>query len=70
MHPAFARHLLQPRQLGQGIGVIVDAQVVERVVLAVVDQQRRRLLAALVAALLIWPACMAATSRRANGMLA
>ena len=50
MHPALAGHLLQARQLGQRIGVVVDAQVVERIVLAVVDQQRRRLRAALVAA--------------------
>ena len=50
MHPALARDLLQASELCQWIGVIVDAQVVERIVLPVVDQQRRRLPASLVAA--------------------
>ena len=41
---------VQAAQLGERLGVIVDAQVEERILLGRVDQQRRRLLAALVAA--------------------
>jgi hypothetical protein len=37
MHPAPAGDLLQPRNLGERVGVVVDAQIVEGVVLAVVD---------------------------------
>ena len=69
MHPALARHLLQAGELGEGIGMVVDAQVVEGVILAVVDQQRGGLLAALVAAGRL-AARMAATRRRANARAA
>src|SRR5258707_3688361 len=43
MHPALARDFLQAFKLAQRVGMVIDAQVVERVVLAVVDQQRCRL---------------------------
>ena len=42
--------LVEAPQLGERLGVIVDAEVEERIVLGRVDQQRRGLLAALVAA--------------------
>ena len=50
MHPALAAHLLQAREFGERIGVVVDAQVEVGLFLLAVDEQRRRLLAALVAA--------------------
>ena len=67
VHPALARHLLQPRQLGQRIGVIVDAQVVER------DSPRSSWISSAADCLprlsppAASPACIAAISRRANG---
>ena len=42
--------LVEAAQLGDRLGVVVDAQVEERIVLGRVDEERRRLLAALVAA--------------------
>ena len=50
MHPALAADLFQPFELGERIGVVVDAQVEIGPFLLAVDQQRGRLLAALVAA--------------------
>ena len=50
MRPALAAHRFQPRQLGERIGVVVDAQVEIGPFVLAVDQQRGRLLAALVAA--------------------
>jgi hypothetical protein len=41
MHPALAADLFQPFKFGERIGVVVDAQIVEGIVLAVVDQQAR-----------------------------
>jgi hypothetical protein len=50
MHPALAADLLEAFQLGEGIGVVVDAQVEVGPLFLAMDQQRRRLLAPLVAA--------------------
>ena len=67
VHPALAADLLQPLELGERIGVVVDAQVEVGVFLGRMDEQRGGLLAALVAARrLARPAC-AAIRRRAKG---
>jgi len=43
MYPGLARHLFQPRDLGERVGVIVGAQVQQGVVLLVMDEECRRL---------------------------
>src|SRR5262249_43690485 len=50
MDPALAADAFQTLELGQGIGVIVDAKIERRPFFALVDQKSGRLLAALVAA--------------------
>src|SRR5437763_1873118 len=50
MDPALTADFLQPLQLGERIGVIVDAQVEIGPYLVAIDQKRGGLLAALVAA--------------------
>ncbi len=49
MRPALTAHGLEPLELLQGLGVVVDTQVELGIVLVAVDQERRRLLATLVA---------------------
>ena len=50
MHPALAAHRFEALELGERIGMVVDAQVEVGPFLLAMDQKRRRLLAALVAA--------------------
>src|SRR6266852_1397832 len=50
MHPSLAADLLEASELGQRIGVVIDAQIERRPFLLAMDQKRRRLLAALVTA--------------------
>ena len=50
VHPGLAGDLLQPRDFGQRVGVVVGAQVEQRIVLLVVHEERRRLAPARVAA--------------------
>ena len=50
MHETLPAHLLESLELGQRVGMIVDAQIERRIVLGGVDAKRCRLLAALVAA--------------------